>query len=255
MEQGKEGKVTFKISGRTCEGWYGESLLGALRRCGYQVPSLCYHEAVSTYGACRLCLVEVSKGKRRKLTTSCNFPVQDGIEVFLNTETVIKHRQMMLKLLLAMAPAAEEILALAAEHGVTETPFTPNQDHECVLCGLCNRVCKEAVGADAIGFSSRGLNKEMSSPYHEANEACIGCGACAYVCPTYCIDMKDSPTTRTIWGRTFHFHLCQLCQAPVITEEYRAYAIAHNGLPEDYYDFCESCKQRNASKRFAQVVW
>jgi len=169
-----ENKVSFKIDGRSYEGVKGESLLAAIRRYGYEVPSLCYHEAVSSYGACRLCLVEVQEGRRRKLTTSCNYPLQDGIEVFLDTEKVVHNRKMVFKLLLAMAPEAQSVRELAADHGVIDTPFEINKGNKCIDCGLCARVCKEIVEADAIGFSGRGLSKQMVSPYDEANEACIG---------------------------------------------------------------------------------
>ena len=209
-------KVTYLIEGRTCEGKYGDSLLGALRNAGYEVPSLCFHEAVSPYGACRLCLVEVKKGRRQKVTTSCNYPVQEGIEVFIDTEKVIRHRKVVLKLLMAKAPAAREVRELAAEHGVTGTPFTvrdKDRDNDCILCGLCSRVCREVVEAHAIDFAGRGLKKRMESPYDETAEACIGCGACTVVCPTNCIGLQEKDGIRKIlkWHRDLPMQDCNKC--------------------------------------------
>jgi len=216
VAEDKEKKVTFKIEGRTYEGVREESLLGALRRYGYEVPSLCYHEAVTPYGACRLCLVEVKKGKRRKLTTSCNYPVLEGIEVFLDTERVVRHRKMAFQLLLAMAPEAERVRELAAEYGVHDTPFEKKEGNDCINCGLCARVCKEIVGADAIGFAGRGLSKRMVSPYDEANEACIGCAACVVVCPTNCIGLEEKDGVRSIvkWHRDLPMKKCEVCGRP-----------------------------------------
>jgi bidirectional [NiFe] hydrogenase diaphorase subunit len=254
----KGAKVTFQVEGRPYEGLHHESLLGALRRLGFEVPSLCFHEAVSTYGACRLCLVEVQRGRKSRITTSCNYPVTAGLQVHLDTPAVLQHRKIVLQLLLARAPASEEVRALAARHGVHSTPFAVGEDdkgNKCILCGLCSRVCNEAVGAHAIAFSGRGSRKAMIAPYDEAAEACIGCGACAAVCPTHCIPVVETPSTRTVWGQRCELVRCKACGAPFMTEQQRLHAIRTQMLPEDYYDTCESCKQSDASQRFAAVVW
>jgi NADH dehydrogenase/NADH:ubiquinone oxidoreductase subunit G len=213
-EEIKNEKVTFTIEGKEYQANYGESLLYVLRQYGYDVPSLCYHEAVSSYGACRLCLVEVKKGKRTKLTTSCNYPVQQGIEVSLDTEQVVKHRKRVLQLLLAIAPASEEVRELALEYGVDSTPFeAADKDNKCILCGLCARVCEEVVGAEAINFAGRGEHKKMIAPYDETAESCIGCAACVFVCPTNCIGLKEENNVRTIerWHRQLPMKTCAKC--------------------------------------------
>jgi len=205
--------VTFQVEGRPYEAHYGDGLLETLRKYGYEVPSLCHHEAVSPYGACRLCLVEVvDKRGRRKITTSCNFPVQPGIDVRLDTPDVVRHRRVVLELLLAMAPRSPELQALAAEHGVTTGRLEPDETAEdCILCGLCERVCREVVGANAIAMSARGTAKKMTTPYDAENPACIACGACVYVCPTKCIGLEEADGQRTIvrWGRTLPLAVCE----------------------------------------------
>jgi NADH dehydrogenase/NADH:ubiquinone oxidoreductase subunit G len=242
IEKGQ--KVAFKIQGRTYEGYYEESLLGALRRYGYEVPSLCYHEAVSAYGACRLCLVEVGKGRKRRLTTSCNYPVLPDIEVFLDTDTVVRNRKTVLRLLLAMAPAAEEIHELAAEYGVTDTPFVQDTGKECILCGLCNRVCDEVVGAKAIGFSGRGFIKDMTSPFDEVAEACIGCGACVQVCPTNCIGIKEENNIRSIikWHRDLPMKSCKKCGRAFAPTFQLNYFATLTKLDRDFFDVCQDCR-------------
>ncbi|RME28025.1 MAG: ferredoxin, partial [Deltaproteobacteria bacterium] len=143
--------VRIKVQGNTYTAEAGGSLLDTLLELGYEVPHLCHHEAVEPYGACRLCLVEVKKGRKQRLTTACNYPVMEGIEVFLDTDKVVRNRQMVLRLLLAQAPAAEAVKRLAREYGVTDTPFpVTDPDNECINCGLCARVCREVVGVEAI---------------------------------------------------------------------------------------------------------
>ena len=245
MHESCKGKsVRFQVNGVSHEGVGEESLLCSLRRYGYEVPSLCHHEAVSPYGACRLCLVEVRKGRKTKVTTSCNYPLLEGSEVFLDTPTVVRHRKTVLQLLLAMAPKAGAVREIAEQYGVTETPFEPNQDNDCILCGLCNRVCKEVVEADAIGFAGRGYKKTMSSPYDEVNDACIGCGACAVVCPTNCIGLKEENNIRTLekWHRRLPMKMCKKCGlsfAP--TFQLNHFAKAINKDPS-FFDICVDCR-------------
>jgi len=236
--------VRFKVDGREYEGTDGESLLGALRYYGYRVPSLCHHEAVSPYGACRLCLVEVGKGRRRKLTTSCNYPVGDGIEVFLDTEKVTAHRKMVISLLLAEAPGAKAVLELAEEYGVAAAPFPPAERDGCIRCGLCVRVCKEIVGAEAIGFAGRGLGKAVEVPWRKENEACIACGACAYICPTKCIDLSDEGGIRRLprWRREIPLERCSACGRP-IAPSFQLDAFARStGTDRRRLETCVDCR-------------
>jgi len=188
--------VSLTIDGKAVEAEAGESLLDVARRNGAMIPSLCHHPFIKPYGACRLCLVEVRSGKRSKITTSCNYEVLDGIEVKTDTEEVLKHRRMVLRLLLAMAPEAESIRGIARANGVTEPGFgsleAPADRDGCILCGLCARVCQEVVGASAITLSGRGDGKGLEVPYRErVSDDCIGCGACAAVCPTGAIEMES----------------------------------------------------------------
>jgi len=240
-------EVTFEVEGRSYTGRYGDSLLGELRKLGYEVPSLCYHEAVSPYGACRLCLVEVQKGRKRKVTTSCNYPLQDGIEISLDTEAVQRNRKLVFQLLLAKAPQARQVRELAAEYGVTDTPFAiqpEDRDRECILCGLCARVCAEVVGAHAIDFSGRGLNKSMKSPYDETAEACIGCGACVYVCPTDCIGLEEKDGVRTIvrWHRDLPLKKCARCGREFYPTFMLDQFARRLGVGRDHFEVCPDCR-------------
>jgi len=229
--------VTYTIMGAEHEAERGTSLLAELRRHGYEVPSLCFNENLSPYGACRLCLVEVKKGRRQKLTTSCNYPVQDGIEVFLDTERVQRNRRMVLELLLAQAPKApRELRALADRYGVTDIRFPLNGDEECILCGLCSRTCRELVGVNALTFSGRGDRKHMGTPYAEGSEVCILCGACVHVCPVSCIDLSESGGNRRIrrWDRELPM-LVDEFGVPTMTTAQAEYMARRTGMPVETF--------------------
>lgn len=246
MKDKPNDKLIFKVNDREHTGRKGKQLLDVLRELGYEVPSLCHHEAVEPYGACRLCLVEVQRGKRRRLTTSCNYPLMEGMEVFLDTEKVIRNRRTVLELLLAQAPKAQQVRELAARYGVTETRFAvEDPENRCINCGLCARVCREIVGVEAIAFSGRGLKKHMVAPYDETAEDCIGCGACVFVCPTDCIGMSEKDGIRTIerWHRKLPLKACSACGrhfAP--TFQLNKFA-EWSGRERGFFDKCPDCRE------------
>jgi len=185
------GEAKFTIDGREVVGYKGETILQVARREGINIPTLCYHEALEPYAVCRLCLVEVTVGKRTRLVTSCIYEVAPGIEVKTSTERVTRNRKAVLELLLARAPDAPVIRKLAAEYGIERSRYPLIKNDNCILCGLCVRACREIVGADAIGFIGRGAERRVGPPIERQSERCIGCGTCVYICPTAAISLKD----------------------------------------------------------------
>lgn len=250
------GSVEFTIDGRAVRADAGETILTVAARNGIRVPTLCHHEALPDDGRCRLCVVEVAKGGRARLVTACLYPAEAGIAVATSSPDVDLVRRTVLELLWARCPNAPEIAALAREYGVREQRYRAGAgDERCILCGLCIRACTTMLHVSALSFSGRGIGKKAATPFDDASPGCIGCGSCASVCPTRCIPVRDTAATRLIWGKTFELVACKTCGAPVITKEHRTHAMAHGGLPEDYYDACEPCKQAAAAARFAAVAW
>ncbi|NNG17318.1 MAG: FAD-dependent oxidoreductase [Gemmatimonadales bacterium] len=159
-----------------------QTLLELATQLGIHIPTLCHHPALSPYGACRLCLVEVKKRKRSKLVTACLYPAEGGIEVDTRSEKVLKTRRMIMELLLARCPDSRPLQDLARQMGVHETRFNKKYE-DCVLCGLCVRVCQERMGRSAINFAHRGAKREVLPPFAVPNEVCQTCGACYAICP------------------------------------------------------------------------
>lgn len=188
--------VKITIDGKETEVRDGLTLLKVLRSLGIKVPTLCYHDAVSPYGACRLCLVEVTMGTRTMLAASCLHKVSEGLIVRTASERVLRARKMVAELLLARCPNVPQIQQIAAELGVTKARFRL-KDEKCVLCGLCVRGCRELAGVGAIDFANRGVWMELAPPFHAASEACVGCTTCVYLCPTGTMDIGDVRGTET----------------------------------------------------------
>jgi NADH dehydrogenase/NADH:ubiquinone oxidoreductase subunit G len=235
--------IPFVMDGQPVEGKEGSNLLEVALDAGIEIPNLCYHESVKPYGACRLCLVEVVRHGRSRMTASCTYPVQPDIEVHTKTEEVLKARRIMIELILAMCPGDKRIQQMAQEMGVQEVRFK-KEDKDCILCGLCARVCDEVVGANAIQFAFRGDRREMIPPFQGEAMNCIGCGACVVVCPVDVIRMKEEKDERTIirWKRTLKMRQCKVCGnyfAPWFQlEKFKEQA----KLPKDFFDTCYTCR-------------
>ena len=182
----KSKEVTIVIDGKEVKTPEGTTVLNVARELDIDIPTLCYHGEVSPFGACRLCSVEViNKHGKKRIVTSCNYPVEEGIVVETKSEKVLKVRKGILSLLMARCPKSVKLKNLGKEYGIEEHGlWESDPDEDCILCGLCVRVCKELVGVSAINFAKRGVDREVTAPYHKFSDDCIGCGACALVCPT-----------------------------------------------------------------------
>jgi heterodisulfide reductase subunit A len=185
--------ITFKINDKEVVAEEGQTILEVAREHKIEIPTLCYHQALSPAGACRLCTVEVYDGRRTRLVTSCNYPVWRGMEVQTHTERVLHGRRMIVELLLARCPNVKVIQDLAREYGI-EQPRFPQETDDCILCGLCTRMCEERMGVSAISLTGRGVDLEVDTPFHLHAEVCRTCGACASVCPTGHIKLEDIST-------------------------------------------------------------
>lgn len=177
------------INGETVEVEAGTTVLQAARELKIDIPTLCHNDALEPYGGCRLCVVEIKEGGRPGLSTSCTLKATDGLVVETDSDRVLSSRKMTLELLLARCPEVPVIRTLARQQGIEDPRFT-KEEHDCILCGQCIRICEERMGVSAIGIFNRGANRVMSTPFDLDSEVCRSCGACATVCPTGCIDIS-----------------------------------------------------------------
>jgi bidirectional [NiFe] hydrogenase diaphorase subunit len=237
--------IEFTIDGRKISAEEGETILQAARRHNIYIPSLCHNEGLSDYGACRICLVELRwPNGGKKLVTSCLYPVAAGLDVYTKSEWVVKTRRGVIELILARSPHAPAVKKLAAELGVKEVNprFVQDPENKCILCGMCIRACEEVVGVSAINFSGHGITRKACTPYDEANPVCIGCGACAYVCPTDVIKFEDLGAIRKIWHRDFQMRKCEQCGANYMPKAQVEFIKKKVNLPDEFFNKCPDCR-------------
>jgi len=185
--------ISLTIDGKRVEVEEGATVLEAAEKLGIQIPTLCHHKSLSPYGACRLCLVELEDSNGSRIQASCVYPAQEGMVVKTATERVLRNRRIMLELLLARCPQVEEIRRMAKEMGIEDTRF-PKKNEDCLLCGLCVRVCQERMGVGAVNFFNRGPEKKVAPVFDRHSPICMACGACELVCPANCVDLSEVTT-------------------------------------------------------------
>ncbi len=190
--------VNLTINNQAIQVEEDATVLQAAQALGIKIPTLCHHRSLIPYGGCRLCLVELDDRGRKRIQTSCIYPAQEGLKVYTDTDKVVKARKMVLELLLARSPDSEKIKRIAAENGVTETRIK-KRNEKCILCGLCVRMCSQRMGKAVIGFANRGIERKVIPAFDAQSEICMGCGACAFICPTcLCFDILDEVTPEGI---------------------------------------------------------
>ena len=136
---------TLTINDQRVEVEEETKLIRAIEKLGIKVPTLCDHKALSPYGACRLCIVEIrAKSGSPSFEASCSYPAIEGNNVFTETDRVKRARRITAELLLARCPDSEVIRRIATDLGVKE-PRIKKKFDDCVYCGLCVRMCSERM--------------------------------------------------------------------------------------------------------------
>ncbi|ABC78910.1 2Fe-2S iron-sulfur cluster-binding protein [Syntrophus aciditrophicus] len=176
-------EILLQIDGKEVRAEKGMTILEAAKSAGIFIPTLCHHEKLEPFGACRLCIVELESRGSSRLVVSCVYPVENNLVVRTRSEKIDRIRKMILELLLAHAPDSFVLEELAREYGADRNRFEKEASF-CIHCGLCVRYCAEVKKKNAIGFVDRGIRKEISFIPEIAAKECMACKECFPLCPT-----------------------------------------------------------------------
>jgi bidirectional [NiFe] hydrogenase diaphorase subunit len=180
----KKATVVLEINGTKVRVPEDTTILEACRQQGIRIPTLCHHEKLKPYGACRLCLVEVVKDRKSSLVASCGYYAHDGLTVLTDSPKVERVRKLLVEMLMALVPESIVVRELAEKYGIEKTRYHKEKIF-CINCGLCVRYCAEVKGKNVVGHSGRGQKRLVAwMPLSGYKDHCENCMECMKICPT-----------------------------------------------------------------------
>ena len=176
--------INITINGENVQAREGMTILEVARKADIYIPTICHHEGLESYGACRLCVVEIISGTRRRVVASCLYPVSEGLVVETETEKLVRYRRTILTLLLQRWDKIPQVLLDRYEVRSVDR-LVENMTY-CILCGLCVRFCHEIKGANVLGFIGRGTVRQVVIFPNQAVKYCATSCPREMECLNYC---------------------------------------------------------------------
>ncbi len=201
-------EIHLNINGQDVVAQSGQTVLEAAKSASIEIPVLCHHPALTNWGACRMCVVEVEG--MRTVQTACTLPVSEGMKVTTHTEKTTSLRKFVLELLFSErnhycmycqmsgdCELQDQAYAHGLDHWTYPRPYEKLSvdasrkyfimDHNrCILCSRCVRACSEVAANHTLNLRNRGAKTmivaDLDVPFGESS--CVECGSCLQVCPT-----------------------------------------------------------------------
>ena len=212
--------VNITIDGRRVRVQENMTIMEAAASVGIPIPKLCYLKGINEIAACRVCVVEV-EGKR-KLVTSCNNVVEEGMVLYTNSPKVRKHRRKTVELILSqhdgkcatcVRSGNCSLQTLANDLNIIDLPFKERYEEtpwdkdfplirdagKCIKCMRCIQVCDKIQNLHIWDVTSTGSRTTVgvSGNKNITEMDCALCGQCITHCPVGALRERDD--TEKVW--------------------------------------------------------
>lgn len=249
-----DSMIQLTMDGQVLDAKEDMTILELANRQGIYIPQLCYHPALSNFGACRICIVEIEKDGKTKIEAACTYPAEEGVVVRTNSPRLQDLRKTILELLIARCPEVMVLKDIARKLGIKPggMPVMDQDKKRCILCGKCVRVCKEVIGKSAVSFVYRGNDRKVSAPFDMQSEDCIGCTSCSFICPAWAIKVETHKDQKYLvpWKTAVDLAHCTECGVSYIPQKVKSYLMKGKpGIPEDYQTLCPDCRRKHTGER------
>ena len=220
--------MKLTIDKREIEVEEGITILDAAEKNDIYIPHLCSHPELTSYGGCRLCIVEVDG--MRGYPTACTAKVQEGMNIRTRTDIVQEMRKEIIQLILSEHPSGCLICKEAEE--CSDTMFSIRKVGVTTGCRWCPKDgdCElqrvvQYLEIDSIKFPVyfQDLEVEKCDPFFDRDyNLCIYCGRCVRICDehrkSFVLGLNERGKNATV-GPAFHqTHIeaeCEFCGACV----------------------------------------
>jgi NADH-quinone oxidoreductase subunit G len=224
------------------------NLIQAAERGGVQIPSYCYHEALTVVASCRVCLVEIGERKpdgtvvmqktpdgRNKVVPACQTPAKDGTVCVTNSAGAKYAQAQTLEGLLLNHPLDCPVCDKAGECSLQDYSYQYGWAHSrmidekltppnkpdlgrdialftdrCIKCSRCVRFTREISGTAELAFVHRGSHEEIDIfPGEPCNNKLAG--NVVDLCPVGALCSKDFLYKHRVWNLKTVDSVCADC--------------------------------------------
>jgi NADH-quinone oxidoreductase subunit G len=215
------------IDDREIEVASGTKVIEAAEQLGIMIPRFCYHPALGSVGACRVCAVKFLEGPLKGIQMSCMVDAQDGMVVSTTDEEAVDFRRHVIEWLMLNhphdCPVCDEgghcllqDMTIAGGHGIrrfagnkrtyTDQYLGPLVQHEmnrCIHCYRCSRYYQEFSGYRDLGVM-RSANRTFFGRFQDGILESPFTGNLSDICPTGVYTDKPS----RYFGRRWDYERC-----------------------------------------------
>ncbi len=210
------------INNKKVEFGPGKTILEVAKENNIFIPTLCAMTEIDhTPGTCRVCVVEVKRKNDDKpmIVTSCNTPIEEGMQIFTRSKVIRETQRTQVSLLLAdhdhecstcVRHGDCELQDISKFVGLQENPFHIDKNirkrefdnsspsiirdmNKCIRCLRCIKICREIQTTDVLIFAKKGIKAQITprEVFQIADSNCINCGQCTLVCPVGALAERD----------------------------------------------------------------